>query len=239
VLPGSLSSTDVELLRELGEILAICMTRACFEARPGLSEHQIAGMLAGDLYGFGATPAALLVGTDERAWQFPQPVPTENRLRAHLLLAVTARRRGVVASLTRLVHFGPVPEELRRSHDAVIQCDAACHQATRPGVRVAEILETAHRVRAASGFATDSWDRLDQREPAGHADFADLPLDPDAIVQPNQAFAWSPWLSGTRSEDTLLATPDGPVVVTVTQDLPVVRITLDGAVVERPDILVR
>jgi Xaa-Pro aminopeptidase len=234
----SLSARELNCLRALGEVLAICVTRACFEARPGLSEHQIAGMLAGDLYGFGATPTLLLVGADERARQIPCPTPTESRLQAHLLLRVGARRDGLLASMTRLVHFGELPNDLRRAHDAVTRIAAACHLATRPGIAIRDIL--AAGTRAATGSdGSDRWDGELHGEPAGLVVPEDDRLDPAAIVQPSHAFAWSPWLPGTRSEDTLLATLDGPIVVTATPDLPVVRVDFHGAIIEQPDILVR
>jgi hypothetical protein len=63
--------------------------------------------------------------------------------------------------------------------------------------------------------------------------------DAEALVQPNQAFAWNPSIAGTKSEDTLIATAGGPEILTATPDLPVVRVTIDGFGIERPDILCR
>jgi Xaa-Pro aminopeptidase len=235
----SLLPTEIERYRWLGEHVALCMTRACFEARPGLSEHRIAGMLSGDLHAFGITPTLLLVGADERAFRFRHPIPTDRRLQSHLLLAIGARRWGLIASMTRLVHFGPLPDELRRKHDAVVRVDAAFLHATRPGAPVREIFAAGCRAYAEAGYP-DEWIHHHQGGPTGYAgrDYRATP-ETDALVQPHQAFAWNPTIAGTKSEDTLIATADGPAILTATPDLPVIRVTIVGFEIERPDILCR
>jgi Xaa-Pro aminopeptidase len=230
---------EVERYRWLGEHAALCMTRACFEARPGLSEHQIAGMLAGDLQAFGITPTLLLVGADERACRFRHPIPTERALEAHLLLAVGARRWGLIVSMTRLVHFGPPPPELLRRQEAVATVDAVLHRATQPGARVAEIFAAGCRAYVEAGFP-DAWREHHQGGATGYAprEYRATAAS-EMAVQPQQAFAWNPALWGAKSEDTLLAAPGGPEVLTITPDLPVLRVELDGSVVERPGLLCR
>jgi hypothetical protein len=61
----------------------------------------------------------------------------------------------------------------------------------------------------------------------------------ETLVQPHQAFAWNPTIAGTKSEDTLIATDDGPEILTATPDLPVVPVSHDGVEIARPDILCR
>jgi Xaa-Pro dipeptidase len=239
VLRCSLLPAEIERYRWLGEHAALCMTRACFEARPGLSEHRVAGMLGGDLRAFGMTPTLLLAGADERAYRFRHPIPTDRRLASHLLLAVGARRWGLIISMTRLVHFGPLPDELRRKHDAVARVDAALIHATRPGVPVREIFATGCRAYAGAGYP-DEWTRHHQGGPTGYAgrDYR-ATAETDALVQPNQAFAWNPSIAGTKSEDTILAADNGPEIVTATPDLPIVRVRIAGSEIERADILQR
>lgn len=244
-LRDSLLPEEVERYRRLGRETALCVTRACFGARPGLSENQIAGMLAGDLLAFGITPTALLVGADERARRFRHPNPTNRRLEAHLMICARAQRAGLTVSMTRLVHFGPPPETLRRAHDAVTRVDAALHAATRPGAAITTLFAAGEQAAAAwesagSAPRSEAWRCFPQGGPTGY-----VPRDvfgareSEAIVLANQAFAWSPSLDGARSEDTLLASETGPEVVTATPDLPVVSVSVGGSVVPRPDILGR
>jgi Xaa-Pro dipeptidase len=196
-------------------------------------------LLAGDLHAFGITPMLLFVGADERAWRFRHPVPTERRLEEHLLIAVGARRAGLIVAMTRLVHFGPPPDALRRRHDAVAAVDATLHHATRPGARVAEIVAAGCRACVETGFPDACRDRP-LGGPTGYS-LREARATPEnlEIVQPNQSFAWNPAIPGTQSEDTILVTDRGPDLLTATPDLPVLRVTVDGATVERPDILCR
>ena len=57
------------------------------------------------------------------------------------------------------------------------------------------------------------------------------------VVQANQGFTWNPSLTGTKSEDTILATADGPQPVTLPVLFPRMQLEVDGAVFERPVIL--
>ena len=55
----------------------------------------------------------------------------------------------------------------------------------------------------------------------------------------NQAFAWNPSITGTKSEDTILATDKGPALLTRPVDWPTLEVEFAGRTVPRADILVR
>jgi hypothetical protein len=55
----------------------------------------------------------------------------------------------------------------------------------------------------------------------------------------NQPFAWNPSITGTKSEDTILATSTGPEIITPARDWPMVSVEGDDGAWQRPDILVR
>lgn len=54
----------------------------------------------------------------------------------------------------------------------------------------------------------------------------------------DQAFAWNPTVTGTKSEDTIITRERGFIIVTLNARWHVVNVYIDGAVVPRPDILV-
>jgi Xaa-Pro dipeptidase len=56
-------------------------------------------------------------------------------------------------------------------------------------------------------------------------------------VQANQGFTWNPSLTGTKSEDTILATADGPQPVTLPVLFPRMTLEVEGMTFERPAIL--
>ncbi len=234
-LRWSLTEAEIERYRWVGEHAGIAMTHALFHLRPGLSERQIAGMLAQTLLGFDMQPTVLLVAVDERIALYRHPLPTERRLERAALLVVGARRWGLTASLTRLVHFGPPDEELRRRHRAVTAIDAVFIAATRPGAVAGDICRAGIAAYAAHGFP-EEWKRLHQGGATGYAgrDYRATPESPH-VIRDRQAFAWNPSIAGTKSEDTILALESGAEVLTGTPDLPL----LEAGGMARADLLVR
>jgi hypothetical protein len=198
-------------------------------AGPLQTERWVAGMLAAALSAEGIASPVLLVAADDRIARYRHPIPTGRHIERVLMVAVCAERDGLIVSLTRLVHFGPIPEELRRRHDAVCRVDAALQEATRPGVRWCDALGAGIRAYAQEGFG-DEWEKHHQGGPTGYEarDFKATPTETRAI-QPAQAVAWNPSITGTKSEDTVLTTGE---VLTATGDWP-----MNPAVPTRPDIL--
>jgi Xaa-Pro aminopeptidase len=234
-LRWSLTPAEIERYRWLGEHAGVAMTHALFHLRPGLNEQQIAALLAEVLIGFGIQPTVLLVAVDDRMARFRHPLPTEQRLERAAMLVVGARRWGLIASLTRLVHFGEPDDELRRRHAAVTAVDAAMIQATRPGASAGDVFRVGMAAYAAQDFP-DEWMRHHQGGATGYAGREyRATLDTPHRIRVCQAFAWNPSIAGTKSEDTVLITADGAEVLTQTPDLPYVAV---GGMA-RPDILIR
>ena len=238
-LRNPLLPEEVERYRTLGRDVAVVLTHVAFHCRPALSEHQLAGMLAGGLSDFAITPNVVLVATDDRIYTRRHPLPTERRLEQYAMLVVGGRRDGLHLSATRLVHFGPIPEELQRRHRACVRVDAAFLAATQPGAEIAGVFQAGQEAYAAEGWP-DEWQRHHQGGPTGYAG-RDVRATPSAkgSVQSGQAFAWNPSISGTKSEDTVLVTEAGLEVLSQTPDLPTLSVETLGGTFLRPAILER
>ncbi len=59
------------------------------------------------------------------------------------------------------------------------------------------------------------------------------------VVQPNQAFAWNPSITGTKSEDTIIARAEGPEIISLSPSFPTVEISIGKTKLRRSEILVR
>ena len=57
------------------------------------------------------------------------------------------------------------------------------------------------------------------------------------IIQENQAFTWNPSITGSKSEDTILATSGGPILLTRPVLFPEMTVTVEGYTFQRPGIL--
>src|SRR5204863_505530 len=89
-----------------------------------------------------------LAGGERRAPVHRHPLPTEALLGRFALLAATAERDGLYVSMTRVVSFGPAPEELRERVWAAAQVDGAVLAASQPGATVGGLFDV---LRAAYG----------------------------------------------------------------------------------------
>ncbi len=127
----------------------------------------------------------------------------------------------------------------RRKHAAVVAVDAAFIASSRPGARIGDVFKAGLEAYREQGYA-DEWRLHHQGGPTGYAtrDYRATEASDDT-VEPNQAFAWNPSITGTKSEDTIIATPDGPEVISSSPGLPSVDVTANGASLERADIVVR
>lgn len=224
----SLTELEIGRIRGLGAECAATMSRVMHHVKRGRTENDLAGVLSGELRRAGIFCPVLLVAADERIARFRHPIPTRNAIEKTVMAAICAQRHGLIVSITRLVHFGALPAELRRKHEAVCVVDSALHEATRPGVKWCDVLKEGIRVYRDTGFA-DEWTKHHQGGPMGYEprDFK-ATLSESREVQPNQAVGWNPSITGTKSEDTILSTGE---VVTTMSDWP-----MRGT---RPDILER
>jgi antitoxin VapB len=224
----SLTPLEIKRVRELGADSGEIVCNVMHDVQPGMTEHEVAAALLGQFRRREIHCPVLLIAADDRIAQFRHPIPTSRKIEKAVEVVVCPQRHGLYCCITRIVHFGPVPEALRRKHEAVCQVDAAMLAATRAGVCWGDIFETGVKVYEQTGFA-DEWKNHHQGGPLGYEprDFLVTPGD-ERIVQENQLVGWNPSITGTKSEDTMLSTGE---VITVMPDWPVCG--------SRPDILCR
>jgi len=236
-LRAALMPEEVERFRLLSRACAEAMDVAILATRPGLTEEQIAGMLAREAWGRGVEPIVNLVGTDDRIFRFRHPLPTAKRLHSYAMLVLCGRKWGLVCSLTRLIHFGRVPDELRSKAKAVAQVDAHFIAATRPGTKLRDIFREAMECYQLYGY-TGEWQLHHQGGPVGYEP-REIFATPDTgdTVSLGQVYAWNPSISGTKSEDTILVGQDHNEILTAIPHWPVIKVTLRGQTIERPLIL--
>jgi Xaa-Pro aminopeptidase len=234
----SLTEGEIDRYRSLGRDTEESVRSVCKSVRPGMTENSIAGMVAQQLYSRGVTPVVLLIAADDRIEKFRHPINTDRKVRRCAMIVSCGRRHGLIISCTRLVHFGKLPPDLRRRHDAVLKVDAAFNLSTRVGREIGSAVEAGIQAYAETGFP-EEWKLHHQGGPTGYVarEFRATP-DVKRKVVPNQAFAWNPSIAGTKSEDTILVTEKGIEFLSLSTDWPMVDVEFAGRVVKREDILV-
>lgn len=235
----ALLADEVSHYRQLGADMGEAVAQVARELQPRQSEYQVAGQLAHRLFEREITPVVLLVAADERLARYRHPIPTAKAIEDLVMLVACGRRHGLIVALTRIVSFSPLSADLRRRHQAVCQVDAAFIAPTVPGTCVSAIFAAGLAAYVETGYP-DEWKLHHQGGATGYAgrDYKGT-LTSSEVVQPWQAFAWNPSITGTKSEDTILATPDGPEIISASPDWPLLEKTAGGRRFARPDILVR
>jgi Xaa-Pro dipeptidase len=235
LLPG-----EILRLRTLSREVADVTASALESLSPGITEHEMAALSASALLARGIAPTVLLMAVDDRIRKYKHAVAREGRLERYGMLNLCARRWGLVVSITRFVHFGPVPSDLAASFKAVSQINAELLHATRSGATSAELFAVA-RIAYASAGASGDIELHHQGGPCGYTerDWVITPKGTETVATP-QAFAYNPSLRGAKVEDTVLIGGEAPVeVLTETPRLPFIESRVDGVSYRAAGVLER
>jgi antitoxin VapB len=232
-----LTPAEGERFRRLGRACAQAMDAAIRQVHPGMTEYEIAGLLSDQTYAQGAVPIVNLIATDERIFRFRHPLPTGKRLEKYAMLVLCGRADGLVASITRLIHFGPLTDELRRKQVACATVDATFLSHTRPEARIVDVFRAAVDAYAAVGFPGE-WQQHHQGGAAGYQarEYVGT-FGSTEVVSAGQAFAWNPSIAGFKCEDTILVGASANEVLTETPGWPLVEVEIAGRTWGRPAIL--
>ncbi len=206
---------------------------------PGWSERDVEALLTFNLLKRGARPTVLLVAGDDRFRKYRHPIPTDHRFSRFVALSTCARRWGLTAAVTRLVHFGAIPPDLTKTYQALQTVEQRLLESTTPGATAGAIFEKLQAAYKSVCFA-EAWREHHQGGATGYLEREWVATPGGAqTVERAQAFAWNPTITGTKIEDTVLVTAAGVEVMTSTGEWPSSEFSVRGIVVSRPEILCR
>jgi Xaa-Pro aminopeptidase len=232
-----LTSSEIDRYRSLGRDAGEAIGDLMRTLKPGETEKEVARRATDALAARGMRAVVALVAADERLQKFRHPVPTEASWERVLMVVVCAHRSGLIASLTRIVCAGAIPDELRKRTLAAARVNAQLLAATRPGVAGAELYKLAARAYAAEGFAGE--ERLHHQGGACGYRTRDWVAHPlcEEQVEANQAFAWNPSITGTKVEETCIAFADHIETITASPDWSSISVAVEGQEYILPDVL--
>jgi antitoxin VapB len=237
-LRAKLLEVEVERFQELGTTCALAMHAAIQRTQPGMIEWQIAGALADETRRRAVTPTVVLIATDERVHHVRHPLPTNQTMKRYAMLVLCGRKNGLICSITRLVHYGALADDLRRRMYACAEVDAAMIAASQPGMTLGEMFMLTQDAYARVGFDGE-WQLHHQGGIAGYAprELLATPNEKTALAA-GMVCAWNPSISGVKSEDSILVTEHGaPQILTQVPGWPTVPITVAGLTIPRPLIV--
>ena len=236
-LRWAMTRWEVERYREVGFMVSRAIEDTAFSVRPGDKECAVVGRLASNLWANGLDFITVFVAADDRISRFRHPLTTDRRIANRAMLSVNGRKWGLIVSLTRFVNFGPVDEEIRRRYDATVRIDCAMMAATIPGRPASEAFSAGVAAYREAGFEAE----IKKHHQGGAIGYEGRDYKAhngtDFLVRENQAFTWNPSITGTKSEDTMLATKDGPELLSRPVTYPAMELEVGGKAFRRPDIL--
>jgi Xaa-Pro aminopeptidase len=233
----SLTPEEIERYRWLGEKTSLALEKTVMKTKKGENESGVVARLCKEIWKDRIDPITLMAAADDRVFKFRHPIPTEKKIEKYLMVSVNARKWGLIVSLTRFVHFGRLPRELKKKYEANVFIDCTMMAHTRPGVPAKEVLEKGINAYREKG-CPEEWKFHHQGGSIGYSgrDYRVNFKTPD-IVRENQAFTWNPSITGTKSEDTILATSKGPEMITHPILYPTHSMEMAGTSFVRPAIL--
>lgn len=219
-----------------GELTRIVQT-AIYQIKAGQSEREVAAAIAYQLLQADITAPQILIGADTRLRRYVDTPPTENRICEIAAISVIGQRDGLHATLTRLVAIDKISEEAATRHRAVSKVAAHYIHYTRPGRKLSETLAVGAAAYGQEGYAGE-WEAHNQGGLIGYSS-SELQATPDVQqqIEPYQVVAWQASIGGIKSEDTMMVLPDRIMVLTRTNDWPVIETKLDNDTYYQPDIL--
>jgi Xaa-Pro aminopeptidase len=233
----NLTDLERERYRELGRAVSHAVEATCRNAKPGVTEHEVAAELSHRLLRHGITPVAVYVASDDRASQFRLPIHKGIPIRNRVTIMATGNRFGLCASATRTVCFGAPDAGFLQRHGTCLMIDAAYIYFSQHGQLAAEVLKKGLRIYEKTGF-THEWSLTPQGGVTGYQP-CELTVVPDAVFQlrAGMALAWTPCVGDARSGDTVLIDENSFEFLTVPQQWPLIEVSVKGVNVDRPTFL--
>ena len=230
---------ELNRCRRLGKDVALALSESCCEIEPGMSEFEIQGILGGKLYSKGIYSPVLLVGTDDRIFNFRHPVPTSKLLKKYAMLVICAEKWGLILAATRIVHFGKVPNDLQCKYQSLKKVNATMILNSRPGNTIGKVFKEFMQVYEDEGFPGE-WKFHYQGGVCGYAS-REIAATPDSNFEfkEKQIVAWNPTIRGVKNEDSFIINRDGFENITRSVDWPYSITTISDGEIETPEILVR
>jgi Xaa-Pro aminopeptidase len=234
----NLTELERQRYRELGRAVSHAVEATCRNARPGETEHELAGELSHRLIRHGILPVTMYVAGEDRAGQFRLAPHKAQPVRRRVTISVAARRHGLCASATRSVCFGQSDNEFLDRHHICSMIDATYIFFAQPGEQASDVLRRAKRIYEKSGYAHE-WTLAPQGGVTAYSPI-EVMLVPSSQLRfrPGMALAWSPSIGPARCGDTVLLHENGFEILTPTQQWPSVVISVKGYEVERPEVLI-
>ena len=232
-----LSGEAVENYRKAGQLCARIVEGVCRETVPGDTEEEVSWKIKSRCLQSGISPDCVLVGADERILKYRHPMPTDKKIEKSFMAVLGGEKYGLNVSITRMVWFAPVPEEIRSRYEKTRYIFACMQMMMENEKTYGEYFEEVQNLYREVGYP-EEWKMHHQGGPTGYGcrEYVALP-GMDKKIRTGQAYAWNPTIQGTKCEETTYLGENGAETFTRTGDWPCTTVATPYGSFETADIL--
>jgi Xaa-Pro dipeptidase len=238
----SLTENEVCRYQYLGDTLSAALEKYIATVKPGMTELEITGGLCEALWKYNIEQVLYLVASDERTCKYRHAIPTGKKLQDHLYISVNGRYKGLITTVTRMVHFGKADEKLLKQYDDTCEIDCRTIASFAVGKDDLAAYHTCKKAYEDLGHG-QMWALHGQGGAQGY-DNRDYMVTPSShdITQPNQCYCYNPVIDGpygaTKTEDAFIVTKQGPLFITKPVTFPKICKEIGDIKFEKPGLLV-
>jgi Xaa-Pro dipeptidase len=213
------SPAEIAYIRRAAGIADQTMSDAIAMAQPGISERQVAALVARRFVEQGADPGHIGPITAARGWGFLHGHLHDTALTAGdvLHLELVPRVHGYSARLMRCIAIGGISEEQRRNAERIVEIQDRQIAAMRPGARASEVDRILRDGLIATGLR-ESYDNITgytlgyySQQPLRSSDFTRT-FNPKAewALEAGMVFHMYTSACGLAFSETVHVTAEGP-----------------------------
>lgn len=233
----SLTKEEIERYKTGGRLFSWAIEEVLAATEPGDTEIEIAGRLNQRLRKSGLQEVTIMCASDERIYKYKHPIPTNKKVCERVQLGANVRYKGLTICCTRYINFVKIEDDLKEQYGNNVVIDCTLIQNTIPGKSYQVPFLAGKKMYEKLGFE-EEFIKHHLGGPIGYVprDYR-ISFSHHGMIPENQAFCWNPSLSGTKSEDTFIATKEGPIFITKPYLFPKISVDINGKVFQRPNIL--
>lgn len=233
------SENELHKSRELGLAVAHAVEATARNFSIGATEAEIAGHLAHRLIKNRIEPVRLQVMADGQGWRYRHWRYGDDRIERYCVISAIGNRHGLHSAATRTVCLSTPPTELESVHQLASLVQATGIYFSRAGWNFTETWKRVARIYDKFDIP-DEWRSADLAHLIGY-ESEEVLLKPASsdILEQSQLIHWHPSVRSVMVGDTFLITSSGVENLTPTNQWPVLSVSVKGAKVDRPGILVR
>lgn len=121
MIRASLIESDLARFKEICVDAAVALGNAMKQAESTDREIDVAGLITHSLWQADLEIAFLGVAGEERVNKFRHPLPTDAVVGNRVSASICAKRKGLIASVTRIVTFGSVTDQMVSDYTSIFK----------------------------------------------------------------------------------------------------------------------